>query len=60
MQMVVRKKLTPSRIYMGRVLHKNFHKRKVSRKMMKGNQIIVLTMKEPERILQTGEKFPLL
>jgi ribonuclease HI len=41
-------------------LHKNFHSDKVNCKMLKGNQIIVLTMKGAGRILQTGEKLPAL
>ena len=41
-------------------MHKNFHSDKVNCKMLKGNQIIVLTMKGAGRILQTGEKLPAL
>jgi hypothetical protein len=55
MQMVVRKKLTFGGICFIPLLHKNFHKRKVNCKALKGNQIIVLTMKGAGRIFKTGE-----
>ena len=54
MQMVVRKKLTPRAICFRQLLHKSLHNQKVNCKMLKGNQIIVLTVERAGRILQEG------
>jgi hypothetical protein len=50
MQMVARKNLSLSSSGFDPLLHKNFHNRRVSRKMLKGNQIIVLTLEWVWRI----------
>ena len=60
MQMVVREKLTFPANCFGHLLHKNFHNEKVNCKMLKENQIIILTMKQAGSILQTREKLPAL
>jgi ribonuclease HI len=44
MQMVVIEKLTSSRFYSARLLHRTLHSRESNRKTLKGNQIIVLTV----------------
>jgi hypothetical protein len=56
MQIAVRRNLIPKYQEFFQLLHTKMHKPQVNRKLMKGNQIIVLTQKRDERILQTEAK----
>src|SRR5207248_7836578 len=56
MQIAVRRNLMPKYQESFQLLHTKMHKPQVNRKLMKGNQIIVLTQKRDERILQTEAK----
>ena len=52
MQMVVIEKLSPKRFLLVRLLHRRIHSEKSKRKTLKGNQIIVLTVRMDEGTVQ--------
>jgi ribonuclease HI len=55
LQIALRKKLSPAYREFTRILHTKLHKPLTNRKIMKENQIIVLTMKTDGRTVQSDE-----
>ena len=53
MQMVVMEKLSPRRFRLVRLLHRRIHSGKINCKTLKGNQIIVLTVRIDEGTVQS-------
>jgi ribonuclease HI len=53
MQMVVMEKLSPRRFLLERLLHRKIHNGRSNRKTLKGNQIIVLTVRVDEGTVQS-------
>ena len=52
--MAAMRKLMHPNAELFRLLHNEMHKQRANRKLMKGNQIIVLTVERDRRIVQKG------